>query len=160
MNELESTGPKGLGGWLILVIVGLVISPIRISYFLATTHLPLFYDGTWVELTTFGTNSYDPFWAPLLIFEVVGNVITIVLAIVTLMFVLRRSRHAPRLAIIWLAFTAGFVAVDYFAANLIPAVAAQADVENIKELVRSLVAAGIWIPYFLRSERVKATFVE
>jgi len=160
MSEAEGDGPKGLGGWLILVILGLVISPVRIGYFLATAHLPLFRDGGWSELTTVGTAAYHHLWAPLLIFEIVGNVGSIVLAVVTLVLLVKRSRHTPLLAIAWLSWTAGFVAIDFIVADFIPAVAAQADPDSTKELIRSLVAAGIWIPYFLISKRVKATFVE
>ena len=156
----DAASPKGVGGWLILVILGLVISPIRIGHFLATTHWPIFRDGAWSELTTAGTAAYHHLWAPLLIFEIVGNVGSIVLAIVTLVFLFKKSRYTPRLAISWFAWMAGFVLVDFFVADLIPAVAAQSDPDSIKELVRSLASAGIWIPYFLVSKRVKATFVE
>jgi hypothetical protein len=151
--------PKGIGGWLIFVVIGLIISPIRVAYLLATTHWPIFLDGTWEVLTTPGSEAYHPLWAPLVIFEIIGNLGVIALAVVTLWHLVRKSRHTPKLAIIWLAWTAIFIAVDFFAADLIPAVAAESDPGSDRELVRSLVSAAIWIPYFLVSKRVKATFV-
>ena len=151
---------KGIGGWLIFVVIGLVISPFRIAYFLAAAYWPIFRDDTWHQLTTPGTHAYHALWAPLLCFELIGNLGMMALALVTLVSLLRRKRGTPRLAIAWLAFAAAYVAVDYFVANLIPAVAALPSQESAKELLRSLVVAAIWIPYFLVSKRVEATFVE
>jgi len=31
--------------------------------------------------------------------------------------------------------------------------------DNVRELIRAVFAAAIWIPYFVRSRRVKLTFV-
>jgi hypothetical protein len=151
---------KGIGGWLILVVIGLLFSPVRISYFLVTNHWPIFRDGLWPVLTTPGTEAYHVLWAPLITFEIVGNLGSIALALVTLWFLVRKSRRTPVLAISWLMWSAAFVVIDFFAADLIPAVASQSDPDNIKELLRSIVGAAIWVPYFLVSKRVKATFIE
>lgn len=160
MSDATALPLKGIGGWLILVVIGLLISPIRIGHFLVTTHWPIFRDGVWPVLTTPGTEGYHALWAPLIAFEIVGNLGSIALALVTLWFLVRKSRRTPILAISWLMWTTAFVVVDFFAADLIPAVAAQPDPDSIKELMRSLIGAAIWIPYFLVSKRVKATFVE
>lgn len=151
---------KGIGGWLYLVIFGLVVGPIRIAYILFGIYFPMFSDGGWELLTTQGSEVYHHLWAPLLIFEIVGNVGTIVLALTTLWFLVKKSRHTPRLAIVWLVWNVAFVTIDFFAGDMIPMVAANPDPENFKELARSLIGACIWIPYFLVSKRVKATFVE
>ena len=156
----ESDGPRGIGGWLILVILGLIVSPLRITYLLLTIHWPIFRDGTWHTLTTPGSPAYHHLWAPLLAYEIIGNLIAIVLALVTLVMLLRKSKRTPAFAIGWFAYGAAFVAVDFFVADLIPFVAQHPDPDDIKELARGVVAAAIWIPYFLVSKRVKATFVE
>jgi hypothetical protein len=158
MNE-NSQKLNGIGGWLVLVIIGLIVSPIRIGYFLFSTYLPLFTDGAWAAITTPGTKLYHPLWAPLLVFEIVGNLGIIVLAALTLWHLFRKSRLTPRLGVAWLSWALFFVVVDFFAADLIPAIAAQNDADSVRELTRTLIASAIWIPYFLVSKRVKATFV-
>lgn len=161
MSDAATQAPlKGIGGWLILVVIGLVVTPVRITYFMIANHWPVFRDGLWPVLTTPGTDAYHPLWAPLIIFEILGNLGSICLALVTLWLLARRSRRTPLLAITWLILGATFVVIDFFAADLIPAVAEQQDPENMKELVRSIVGVAIWVPYFLVSKRVKATFVE
>lgn len=152
-------GPVGLGGWLILVVLGLVISPLRIGHLLLTSYFPMFTDGTWQYLTEVGSPGYHPLWAPVMVFEVTGNLLLIALAAITLVCFFLRSRYTPRLAIGWYAFAAIFVTIDFFVADLIPAVAAEDDAESLKEMLRSLIAALIWIPYFLVSTRVRNTFV-
>jgi hypothetical protein len=160
MSGIASPPPEGIGGWLIFVVIGLVVSPFRVIYFMTQNHWPIFRDGAWQQLTTPGTEIYHPFWAPLIVFEVLGNFVVIAMALITLAFLVRRSRRTPSLAIAWFGWMAALVVIDYFAADLIPAVAAQPDPGSTKELIRSLFAAAVWIPYFLVSKRVKATFVK
>lgn len=157
--QIAMSGPVGLGGWLILVIIGLVISPFRIGRFLITEHLPLFTDGTWEIITSADSPYYHVLWGPLLVFEVAGNLIMIVLSLTTLALILRKSRRVPKLIIGMYAFNIAFIVGDYILVNLIPAIAEQPDTETMTELIRALVGAAIWIPYFLVSKRVRNTFV-
>jgi Protein of unknown function (DUF2569) len=156
----QANEPKGLGGWLTLVIIGLVVSPLRTAYFLVTGVAPIFTEGAWSALTTPGSPAYHALWGPLIALELMGNLGLIALAIAALILLLRRSRHAPKVAILWLSWAVLFVVTDYFLGHLIPAVAAQPDPESTTDLVRTIVGATIWIPYFLVSKRVKNTFVE
>ncbi len=161
MKQIENGHLQGLGGWLILVIIGLIITPIRLSLFLQSDYFPMFTDGTWQALTTAASPSYHALWGPLIVFEIIGNLAIITLSLVTLYFMFRKSKRTPAVAITWISV--GFIVViaDFFLADLIPAIANMpTDFEVVKELIRSSFAVVIWIPYFLFSKRVKATFIE
>ena len=161
MNQIEKNHLQGLGGWLILVIIGLVITPIRLTDFLLSDFVPIFTNGTWQALTDVTSSSYHVLWGPLLVFEIVGNLSIIVASLVTLYFMFRKSRRTPALAITWLAIGFVVVVADFFFADMIPAVSDMpTDLESVKEIARSSFGVLIWIPYFLFSKRVKATFIE
>lgn len=154
----ERNEPSGIRGWLILPLLGLIITPLRLSGFLVTTFLPIFQEGYWEVLTTPGSEAYHALWAPILIFEISGNVLFIIFAVALLILMLQKHQKFPKLMITYLALNLLFVVTDYFVGDLIPAVAAQPDPEAVGELVRAIAGAAIWIPYFVTSERVKNTF--
>ena len=73
-NEL-----KGLGGWLILVGIGVVISPFRILLTLVQTFKPILEDGTWEAITTIGSDAYHPLWETVIIGEMTFNIVMVIL---------------------------------------------------------------------------------
>jgi hypothetical protein len=148
-----------IGGWLILLAIGLVISPLKIGVTMIKDLLPVFVNGSWSILTTPGSHAYHPLWAPLLIFEVVGNMGTIVLCSIILWFFFHKSRITPQLIIAFLVINLALIGGDLLLSSLIPSVAQHSKGGAIRELSRSVLGAAIWIPYCLRSKRVKATFV-
>ena len=159
MEQVTDDKLQGLGGWLLLVMLGLIVSPIRISLMLFRDHAPIFSDGTWQALTSSSSEHYHALWAPFISFEIAGNVLLIVLALATLCFLLMKSKYAPAIAITWLLTGLVFVVGDFILAQQIPLIANQpTDPETMKELARSVIGAAIWIPYFLLSKRVKVTF--
>lgn len=148
-----------IGGWLILLAIGLVLSPMRILLSISQDVMPAFKAETWTVLTTPGTEAYHPLWAPILIFELVGNCAFIILSIIAAVCFFQRRRIAPKLIIIFFLANLVFVGLDFVAADFIPALATQSDTESIKELTRVIITCLIWVPYLLVSKRVKKTFV-
>lgn len=153
-------GPSGLGGWLVLVFIGLVLSMLRIVSLLLGTHAKLVLDGTLSRLSDPANPGYDPMWMPLITFEVIGNLAMLALIASSLILLLMRSRYAPRVVIGMYAFNVALVAGDLLLGQLIEAVAAQPlDTDSLVELARGVLTACIWIPYFLVSVRVRNTFI-
>lgn len=150
--------PMPIGGWLILVAFGLVVTPFRIVLHLFNTYLPIFRDGHWEQLTSAGSAAYHPLWGPILVFEIVGNVLLLALGAVTLALFFKKSRRTPKFTIALYAAGPAFLLADEWLGNVIPAVANSTDSTNLQEAIRTTVLACIWIPYFLVSDRVKRTF--
>lgn len=158
-SDASKPEPEGLGGWLILVAIGLIVSVVRVSALVFVTFVPIFTTGQWGKLTSPGSDLYHPMWAPLLVFEILGNLVFVLMALTLLYLFFTKSRWFPRTFIAYLLLNVGFVAVDAFAGNFIPAIAAASDPETVKEIGRSVIGAAIWVPYMLMSKRVKNTFL-
>lgn len=159
-NEVQEKKLEGIGGWLILVAIGLMITPIRVAFGLFNDVFPAFTGGAWEKLTTAGSPAYHPLWAPLLITETAGNILFILFSLAILFFFFRKKRGTPLLMIIFLLSNLAFVAVDHLMAMKIPVVAAMPDESTPAEIIRLAIACAVWVPYFLRSKRVKNTFVK
>jgi Protein of unknown function (DUF2569) len=149
---------RGIGGWLIVPLIGLLVTPVRIFVFVYKDLLAIFPAGYWDILTNPGNELYHPLWAPLIIIELVGNFVFILFALALLVFCLNKSRLFPKLMIIFLIVNLLFVAGDAYFADLIPAIAAQSNFAAAKDLTIAGLGALIWVPYFWVSKRVRQTF--
>lgn len=150
--------PQGIGGWLLLPMLGLILTPLQTGTMLATIHMPVIFGDTWDVLTTPGSDAYHYLWAPLLILEALGNAALFVSALVLLVLFFQKHFMLPGLMVAFYVFNVAFMGADFFAAGLIPALASQQDPEALKGLVKAIVGASIWVPYFLNSARVQNTF--
>jgi hypothetical protein len=156
-----SYGPVGIGGWLVLPALGLVLTPLMMAFQFYQDLLPALTPQVWHVLTDAQSAAYSPLWGPLIVYEVL---VFLTLFIFTLWLSWRfftKSKHTPKLFVIWLGALAASQILDHLLSAQIPALADKPlDPAGIRDLVRSIINAAIWIPYFLMSERVKNTFVE
>ena len=146
-------GPRGIRGWLVLPAISLVLAPFRFA-----ADLPDYVACLDSEvLSAFGLA-----FSALLGFEVVFNVAFMVFwGLLTFSFFKRRS-SVPVLYVSYITIFVFFTTVDaILVEQLVPDVLAGPDTElSPADIIYPLFVAAIWIPYFLRSERVKRTFVE
>jgi hypothetical protein len=150
-NAPDSAQP--IGGWLILVGIGLAISPLRIIYDLF--NLPEAYDHqVWANFLSL--NRYDLF-AVMLITHVY-NIVFLAYAILVLVLFLKRRSSVPRLITIYLAVNCFMMIADSLIAAAIDPTAAEQP-RFFRDMFSAIVSAAIWIPYFNMSSRVKETFV-
>ena len=150
--------PK-LSGWLLVLAVGVVLFPVRILLFLVQDLAPAFTGEAWALLTTAGSPAFDPLNGPLLIFELVGNVVLLGSSTMAAVLFFRRRRRFPLAAIVLLIGAMLFYLADDLLARQILAVASQADAGSNLDLYGAGIVCAVVIPYLLRSDRVKATFV-
>lgn len=161
METTESARPAaaGIGGWLILVAVALCLTPIRIAAEILSTLRPL-NSALWHALTTPGTRVYHPLFAPWIVGQLIVYSLLLLWALALLYFFFAKKRVFPSLMIAFLVARVFALAADLSVAFRIPIVANSLGVNAFGGLITSIVVAAIWIPYFLRSRRVAATFVE
>ena len=151
---------KGLGGWLILVGIGVVIAPIKLLVTTVPVFNPIFTDGTWEVLTTVGTDAYSPIWAPLLISEIIYNIAMFIALLYLVFLFFSKHYRFPVIYIIILVIPLLFIPLDAWFVTLALPNEPMFDPETSKEFFRVLLTGLIWVPYMLISKRVKVTFVE
>jgi len=152
-------GPQGLGGWLILPAIGLFLAPVLWLYFLFADYIPLLQDGGWEVFTTPGYVVYHPLWGALLVVELAGTILLSAFDLFLLVLFFRRSPAFPRLYIAFLLAYLAWTALETILAVQIPAIVELGGYADlIRDVVQVAIVCTIWIPYFLRSRRVKNTF--
>jgi hypothetical protein len=140
-----------IGGWLILLAIGICISPLRLL-------VDLFKDPEIISgagwMSFLALKNY-----PLFAFVFVSHIFNIVkllfLALLIVVFFQRRTSF-PRLMTIMLATQLVMVSIDTIAGR---ALANDPSSISMNNMIQSIVGAAIWIPYLNMSQRVKDTFV-
>jgi hypothetical protein len=131
---------KGIGGYLLFPGLGLSISTInQLGYLLAS-----------ISAVTSGNQRI----VGISRFEVLSNALILGLTVLAVVVFFRKLPIAPKTIIGLLFLCVGFRLVD-----CVWATAIAGEPLGIRELGAQITVAAIWIPYFLISKRVHATFV-
>ncbi len=161
-------GPEGLGGWLILVGLGLIGSPVQLGFELAKVYRPLMEEGVWAELTVPGGLIYHSGWAPLLGGEIAFNASNILAQLFLMYLFFTRRRIFPNLFIglalirpvfIFLDAHLGAWVYNEAVAGLDLPVEPVFDPDTARSLALGLIYALVWVPYMIFSRRVKNAFI-
>lgn len=157
-TEPSSPPPVGIGGWLILVAVGLCLTLLRIGAEILASLRPLT-GALWHALTTPGTRAYHPLFGPWIVGQLVVNSLLLLWSLALLYLFFAKKRSYPRLMIAFLIARALAQIADLAVAFRIPLVANSLPLSSFGGVAIAIVVALIWVPYFVRSRRVAATFV-
>ncbi|MCL2831079.1 MAG: DUF2569 domain-containing protein [Betaproteobacteria bacterium] len=149
LETAENAELKGLGGWLILVGFGLIVTVIM---------LPLAVLG----IVYLAQGSPGAMKTPYVIFTIIGYLAWAGLAGFSLYLFFTKSRRFPRFFIGYTLFGLFVCVADAFLFRFAPAglldTAESGDVT--RQLFQQLFYTVIWVTYMQRSKRVKNTFVE
>jgi len=146
-NPKKVKGPQGIGGWLILPAIGLILGPILIcisfSEFLSEE----------VQQAARESASIAAYVNVVL----GGQVVLLLILIVTGLLFFSKNKAAPNFYIFLLVAGVVFSIVSYVVGT--DTGIKEVTEEDLRGIRRSISGAMIWIPYFLVSKRVKNTFV-
>jgi hypothetical protein len=153
-------GISGFGGWLIIVQVGLFATVILSLINLFRYSIPSFNAETWETLTSVQSSYYHPLWAPTIIFEafIDGGIILYSLYIILNFY--QKKSVVPRLMISFYSLSLLIAVIEYLFMLQIPDWKEADDGSSIRDIFKSILTCVIWIPYFLKSVRVRNTFVK
>jgi len=147
---------RDIGGWLVLPAFGMVIRPVTVLFSLLVPPDAYFDLGTWVRLLSSGPG-HRPGLAGLMAAELfMGGVSIALWTLLALQFFRRRS-SLPHLFVYTMAGTAAWVLLDAVAAAGFAGTGLAAG--SLRRPLSALIGVAIWVPYFLRSRRVRETFV-
>ena len=148
----------GLGGWLVLIGIGICLSPLLIGGSMIRTN-SVFSLTTWTALTTPGGARYSAWWAPGLIFELLGNLTRFAWSVLLVFFFFQRRASFPKLYIALLVSNVLFLACDDILTQMIRPAGGKTDVPISGRVISYVIGAVLWSLYMLQSRRVKYTFV-
>lgn len=152
-------GLSGLGGWLIPVQIGLYLTIVVTGVNLILYSIPSLSSETWTLFTSKESEYYHSLLGPLIVYEFTCQVVSIIFIIYILVNFYSKKRIVPTLMIIFYAGSLVLGWVDYILIQNIPLIKEMDDGSSARDLFRSILTCLIWIPYFLKSRRVKNTFV-
>lgn len=150
---------EGLGGWLILVAIGLFVRPAMLLSNLIQNREGYLNLNVWRVATTPGTENYNEHFPLLIPLEIIINCGLLGYSLVLIVLFFLRSHLFPRAIQLFfgLAFLTALFSI--WENTLVGSSDAKAAAEGYGTLLQTVVAGMIWIPYFSVSRRVKATFV-
>lgn len=149
-------GPSGLGGWLVLIAIGLVITPITVVFTITEFNLPMLNDTEiWREYTDPNSAHYLPLFSFLIYFELIANIIILLFSISLLYLFFTKKRIFPKIYFWFLIGNLLFIFIDEILANSMFVFEEFA----YQETLRQAIPSAIWLRYLVVSKRVSNTFV-
>jgi hypothetical protein len=158
VSNIEELPKKSIGGWLLLPMLGIVLTPFR--NLIDFADLQAYGVNYWATVMSFGHANYHALRAPLLLFELCGNLASIIFSSLLLILFFQRRSSVP------VAYTAIFSGIllyhwaDLLLAQFIPHVGATISDQDWIRLSVGSFTILMWSIYFFKSERAKATFIE
>jgi hypothetical protein len=153
--EPVSGQPQGLGGWLILVAIGLFARPL-VSIVGISRLAPMLTVSAWQQFAQPAGSSYRAVWGVFIVFELVANLGIGIASVLLLVWFFQRRRAFPRTFIYLLIVQVLFALADPALAKALAG--AEAEGLSPPQAISLAVSSAAWILYMIRSTRVQLTF--
>ncbi|WP_430876077.1 DUF2569 domain-containing protein [Gilliamella sp. G0441] len=157
MTNTNTKKLEGLGGWLIVVAIGLFVTFFLVGRQIYDLLDMMFFSGTLEEFININSDYYIPYIDKLFLFELIGNTLLINVNIYLTYLFFKKDYKFVNTFIFLEIFNIIIIVFDQILYQKL--LAQFFGSSDLKDLFRALIHAGIWIPYMLKSERVKNTFI-
>ena len=154
------TEPQKIGGWLILVGIGIVLSAVQLFISTITTYFPIFADGTWSAITTQSSEFYHPLWGPVLLGEILFNFGKVAVLLYMIYLFFSKDYLFPKFYVGVMVVTLIFIPFDAWLVKIILPNEPMFDPDTSLAFFTTLISSLIWIPYLLFSKRATGTFIK
>jgi len=149
----------GIGGWMIVVQAILWVSLLGTMMHFIVELLPLQSGEKWIWLTSPESNAYDPMWATVISFEVYGNLLLFALLLVSLILLYKKKRLFVPFVICYFILVAVVAVVGLGLVQSISVMAEYRTGQSVSKVLQNIGSCVICVSYFLKSRRVKNTFI-
>ena len=145
------------GGWLLLLMVGISVTPIYQAYSIFSESA--YFNANVLEQLRVMEDTFELFL--IIEAELVINMSFFLFSCYFVYCFFTKRTIVPQMAIVFYSSSFLIVVLDLLLLKMfVPDHISNIDMnDSTGQMLRSFVAAVIWIPYFLKSERVKKTFV-
>jgi len=151
-------GKTGLGGWLIVLGLSLIVSG-GAKLFTLVQNVSVISSPDWQLLITPGSPAYDPLWNPAVWTEIVLTVALLGLNAYVIFLYFSKRAIFPRVFTIFAVSNVVVMVISLLICMQISNFPADAKTGAIKFVFQSLTYLAIWGTYVQKSQRVKGTFV-
>lgn len=156
---VPAEGPVGIAGWMYIPGIAIYSSPIQ-AIINILIDLPSYSLQNWVEISSMQSASFHAGHAPFLLLELAGHVTALVFCTLLFLAFSQKRRLAPYLFVRLAALYVLFDLLELLLASMIPATAARVNADQLILLGVKAILMSVSIAYFMKSKRVKRTFVE
>ncbi len=153
---------EGIGGWLILVLIGLIISIITSAYAAWEYDIKSLIEKSLYVCLDPQSELYNLFVIPTLIYELFINIGSVLVSIVLLILLFKKKKKFPKVFCIFnIVYIFLFIIDNVLAIKMQKAYNQDVSYSGVlsSDVIRQLIPTIIWVNYMIRSERVKNTFV-
>jgi transglutaminase-like putative cysteine protease len=144
---------SAIGGWLCLPALSLCVLPLIIIGQFVKGHGAYFNGVSWQALLDRDAGAV----AALLVVEVAMNALLLAVNGIAALLFFKRRREAPRWMILLLSLGVVLPSLEALLGQALDSTPLSGG--ELRQMIRGLISCAIWIPYFLKSRRVRGTFV-